>query len=144
VLKDACCPLAGYVLAMSNAFGFVLDDASLRRAAVEGVPETVNSPARQCVSGRMPQQHVDMHREWQPSGFSGSLNHASDAHPSERLTALIDKDIGSPDPVSLLLPFAALSRAHVGLQQMAPYRMLNDANRKRRQKSPSRGAMALR
>jgi hypothetical protein len=26
---------------MSNAFGFVLDDASLRRAAVEGVPETV-------------------------------------------------------------------------------------------------------
>ena len=26
---------------MSNAFGFVLDDASVRRAAVEGVPETV-------------------------------------------------------------------------------------------------------
>ena len=26
---------------MSNAFGFVLDDASLRRADVEGVPETV-------------------------------------------------------------------------------------------------------
>ena len=40
-LKDASCLLAGYVLAMSNAFGFVLDDASLRRAAVEGVPETV-------------------------------------------------------------------------------------------------------
>jgi hypothetical protein len=36
-LKDASCPLAGYVLAMSNAFGFVLDDASVRRAAVEGV-----------------------------------------------------------------------------------------------------------
>jgi hypothetical protein len=28
---DASCPLAGYVPAMSNAFGFVLDDASLRR-----------------------------------------------------------------------------------------------------------------
>ena len=41
VVADASCPLAGYVLAMSNAFGFVLDDASLRRAAVEGVPETV-------------------------------------------------------------------------------------------------------
>ena len=40
-LKDASCPLAGYVLAMSNAFGFVLDEASVRRAAVEGVPETV-------------------------------------------------------------------------------------------------------
>jgi hypothetical protein len=40
-LKDASCPLAGYVLAMSNAFGFVLDDTSLRRAVVEGVPETV-------------------------------------------------------------------------------------------------------
>ena len=39
-LKDASCPLAGYIPAM-NAFGFVLDDASLRRAAVEGVPETV-------------------------------------------------------------------------------------------------------
>ena len=26
---------------MSNAFGFVLDDASARRAVVEGVPETV-------------------------------------------------------------------------------------------------------
>jgi hypothetical protein len=38
---DASCLLAGYVLAMSNAFGFVLDDASVRRAAVEGVPETV-------------------------------------------------------------------------------------------------------
>ena len=31
-LKDASCPLAGYVPAMSNAFGFVLDDASVRRA----------------------------------------------------------------------------------------------------------------
>ena len=40
-LKDASCPLAGYVLAISNAFGFVLDDTSLRRAVVEGVPETV-------------------------------------------------------------------------------------------------------
>jgi hypothetical protein len=26
---------------MSNAFGFVLDNASVRRATVEGVPETV-------------------------------------------------------------------------------------------------------
>ena len=26
---------------LSNAFGFVLDDASVRRAVVEGVPETV-------------------------------------------------------------------------------------------------------
>ena len=40
-LKDASCPLAGYVLAMSNAFGFVLDDASVRRAAVEGVSQNV-------------------------------------------------------------------------------------------------------
>ena len=38
---DASYLLAGYVLAMSNAFGFVRDDASVRRAAVEGVPETV-------------------------------------------------------------------------------------------------------
>ena len=34
-------PLAGYVAAMRNAFGVILDDASIRRAAVEGVPETV-------------------------------------------------------------------------------------------------------
>jgi hypothetical protein len=38
---DASCLLAENVLAMSNAFGFLLDDASVRRAAVEGVPETV-------------------------------------------------------------------------------------------------------
>jgi hypothetical protein len=28
---------------MSNAFGVVLDSASVRRAAVEGVPETVST-----------------------------------------------------------------------------------------------------
>ena len=34
-------PLAGYIAATVNAFGVILDDASVRRAAVEGVPETV-------------------------------------------------------------------------------------------------------
>jgi hypothetical protein len=41
VLADASGPLARYIPVMSNAFGFVLDEASVRRAAVEGVPETV-------------------------------------------------------------------------------------------------------
>ena len=34
-------PLAGYIAAMTNAFGVILGDASVRRAAEEGVPETV-------------------------------------------------------------------------------------------------------
>jgi hypothetical protein len=38
--------LAGYVPAMTNAFGVVLDSASVRRAAVEGVPETVIAAVR--------------------------------------------------------------------------------------------------
>ena len=41
VLADASGPLARYIPVMSNAFVFVLDEASVRRAAVEGVPETV-------------------------------------------------------------------------------------------------------
>ena len=36
---------------MSDAFGFVLDDASLRRAAVEGVPETVITAIYLSMSG---------------------------------------------------------------------------------------------
>jgi hypothetical protein len=81
-------------------------------------PSCVHSPARQCVSGRMP-QHVDMHREWQPSGFPSTLNHASNAHPSERLTTLIDEDLGPLDPVSLLLPLQQLETAHlIALQVM--------------------------
>jgi hypothetical protein len=49
-------------------------------------------------------QHVDMHQERHPSGFSSPLNHASDAHPAERLATLIDEDVGALDPISLLLP----------------------------------------
>jgi hypothetical protein len=70
-------------------------------------PSCVHSPARQCVSGRMP-QHVDMHREWQPSGFPSTLNHASNAHAAEGLATLIDKDVGPLGPVSPLLPLEEL------------------------------------
>src|SRR4051794_10243086 len=34
-----------------------------------------------------------MNREWQLSGFSSSLDHASNAHPAERLAALIEEDV---------------------------------------------------
>jgi hypothetical protein len=47
-------------------------------------------------------QHVDMHRERQPS--ASPLNHASDAHPAEGLATLIDEYVGALDPISLLLP----------------------------------------
>jgi hypothetical protein len=66
-------------------------------------PPCVHPPGRQCISGRMP-QHVDMHRERQPSGFSSPFNHASNTHPAEGLPALIDEDISPLGPVSLLLP----------------------------------------
>ena len=70
-------------------------------------PPCVHSPGRQCVSGGMP-QHVDMHREWQPSSLASPLDHASNAHPAERLAALIDEDVGRLDPVGLLLPVQEL------------------------------------
>jgi hypothetical protein len=75
-------------------------------------PPCIHSPGRQCVSGRMP-QHVDMHRERQPSGFPGPLNHASDAHAAEGLATLIDEDVGPLDPVSLLLPLQELETVHL-------------------------------
>jgi hypothetical protein len=49
----------------------------------------------------------------QPSGFSSPFNHASDAHPSERLTTLIDEDVGSLHPVSPLLPLQQLGTVHL-------------------------------
>ena len=58
-------------------------------------------------------QHVDMHRERQPGGFSSPFNHASDAHPAERLAALIDEDVGGLDPVRLLLPVQELETVHL-------------------------------
>jgi hypothetical protein len=36
-------------------------------------------------------QHMDMHRERQPSSLASSLNHAPNAHTIERLAALIDE-----------------------------------------------------
>jgi hypothetical protein len=50
-------------------------------------------------------------RERQLSGFSTPLNHASNAHPSERLATLIDKDVGSP--FSLLLPLQQPETVHL-------------------------------
>ena len=58
-------------------------------------------------------QHVDMHRERKPSGFPSALNHASNAHPAEGLTTLIDKYVGALDPVSLLLPLQELETVHL-------------------------------
>jgi hypothetical protein len=64
-------------------------------------------------------QHVDMKRERQPSGFASPLNHTSNAHPAERLAALIDEDVGPLDPVSVLLPVQELEAVHlVPLQVM--------------------------
>ena len=64
-------------------------------------------------------QHVDMHRERQPSSLASPFNHACDAHPAERLTALIDEHVSPLDPVSLLLPLQELEPVHlVPLQVM--------------------------
>jgi hypothetical protein len=49
-------------------------------------------------------QHVDMHRERQPSSLTSPFNHASNSHPAERLRTLIDEDIGPLGPASLFLP----------------------------------------
>jgi hypothetical protein len=42
---------------------------------------------------------LDVDRERQPSGLASPLDHASNAHPAERLAALIDEDVGRLDPV---------------------------------------------
>ena len=75
-------------------------------------PPCVHSPGRQCVSGRMP-QHVDMHRERQPGSLASPLDHASNAHAAEGLTALIDEDVGPLGPVFLLLPPQELETVHL-------------------------------
>ena len=81
-------------------------------------PACVHSPGSQCVSRRMP-QHVDMHRKRQPSSLAGPINHASDAHPSERLATLIDEYVGALDPISLLLPSEELETVDlIALQVM--------------------------
>jgi SAM domain (Sterile alpha motif) len=81
-------------------------------------PACVHSPGRQCVSGRMP-QHVDMDRKRQPSGFPSPLNHACNAHPAQRLAALIDEYVGGLGPVCLLLPVQELETVHlIALQVM--------------------------
>ena len=58
-------------------------------------------------------QHVGMHRERQPSSLAGPFNHASNAHPAERLATLIDEDVGPLGPVSLLLPLQELETIHL-------------------------------
>jgi hypothetical protein len=57
--------------------------------------------------------NVDVDRERQPSGLAGPLDHASNAHPAERLAALIDEDVGRLDPVGLLLPVQELETVHL-------------------------------
>ena len=56
--------------------------------------------------------NVDVDRERQPSGLAGPFDHASNAHPAEGLTALIDEDVGRLDPVGLLLPVQELETVH--------------------------------
>ena len=89
-----------------------------------GMPEVMLKPARihaaprQCVSGRMP-QHVDVYRERQPSNLASPFNHASNAHTTEGLTALIDEHVSPLGPVSLSLPLQELETVHlIALQVM--------------------------
>jgi hypothetical protein len=61
-----------------------------------------------------------MHRERQPCGFASPLNHASNAHPAERLAALIDEDVGPLGPASLLLPSQQLKAV-----KLVPLQVMN-------------------
>ena len=54
-------------------------------------PPCVHSPGRQCISGRIPQHMLVMDRERQAMALACRLNHASNAHPTERLATLIDE-----------------------------------------------------
>ena len=60
-----------------------------------------------------PVEYVDMHREWQPSSLASTFNHASNAHPAERLATLIDEYVGRFNAISLLLPLQELETVHL-------------------------------
>jgi hypothetical protein len=57
--------------------------------------------------------NVDVDRERQSSGLASPFNHASNAHPAERLVALVDEQVSPLDPVSLLLPLQELETVHL-------------------------------
>jgi hypothetical protein len=58
-------------------------------------------------------QHVNMHRERQPSGLASPFNHASNPHSAERLAALVDEQVGPLDAVGLLVPVQELETVHL-------------------------------
>ena len=58
-------------------------------------------------------QHVDVHRKRQPCSLASPLYHASNAHPREGLTALIDEDVGALNSASLLLSLQELQTVHL-------------------------------
>ena len=58
-------------------------------------------------------QHVDVHRERQPSSLASPFYHASDTHTAEWLAAHIDEHASPLDPVSLLLPLQQLETVHL-------------------------------
>jgi hypothetical protein len=60
-----------------------------------------------------------MNGERQPSSLASPLYHASNAHPAERLAALIDEHVGRLNPVRLLLPAQEFETVHlIALQVM--------------------------
>jgi hypothetical protein len=61
-----------------------------------------------------------MDRERQSGGLASPFDHASNAHPAEGLTALIDEDIGAIRSISLLLPVKQLKTVH-----LVPLKVMN-------------------
>ena len=74
-IPDAPCPPAVYVPAMTNAFAVVLDSACMRRAAAEGVPETVIAA-------------IYLLREYNVDEIAASLGRTSSGTSSGWLTAV--------------------------------------------------------
>jgi hypothetical protein len=56
---------------------------------------------------------LDVYRERQPSNLASPFYHPPNAHAAEGLATLIDEDVGSLDPVSLLLPLQELETVHL-------------------------------
>ncbi len=61
------------------------------------IPRAASAYPVECLS-------MYVNRERQPSGFASPLNHASNAHPAERLAALVDEDVSRASAILGLLP----------------------------------------
>ena len=105
--------LAPHVLERFRRHGgvaYLVGDAGVAQEVLQ--PACIHSFRRQGIPGRMP-QHVNVNRKRQVGDLATPLDHASDAHTAERLSALVHEYVGRPDALRCI---AALERLEAGVR----------------------------